>query len=136
MAELNAIGKGRIDHSLEHFLHSLNNILAVLTSIDDPADGLLKLLCPLGLIETLLTINSEHLLYHPQDIDQETSFGKGACPSDTVLDAVEENQSRVIHLQLSNLVLLQVFEKSVTESLLLTFDVGSQVSFEGIGDGS
>jgi hypothetical protein len=73
LGELDVVDKGRINDTFKDLPHSLYNVLAVLTCIDDPTDGLLKLVTSsLRFIETTLTIKVKHLLDDPQNIEQET----------------------------------------------------------------
>ena len=73
LSELDVVDKGRVNDTFKDLPHALYDVLAVLTCIDDPTDGLLKLVASsLRLIETTLTIKIKHLLDDPQYIEQKT----------------------------------------------------------------
>ena len=71
VGKFDVIGKGGVDCILEDFSDSLDDIFAVLTCVDYPADSFFKELpTAFAFIEASFTVNIEHFLDNSQDFDQ------------------------------------------------------------------
>jgi hypothetical protein len=55
---------------------------------------------------------------------------------DGILDTMEENDGGVEYTDLGELVILETFEESIIESILLALDIWFEVGLEGVGDGT
>jgi hypothetical protein len=68
---------------------ALNDVFAVLGSVDDPTYGLFKGLGPFGFIEALVGIISKNSFNNFQNIQKEIPSGVSTGPTNTVLNSME-----------------------------------------------
>lgn len=80
VGKLDVVCESWVDGSFEHFPHSFNDVLAVLSCVHYPADSLLEgvSLAAFRLVKAALAINGKHFLDHFEDVEEESPFGKVA----------------------------------------------------------
>lgn len=111
LCEVDIISEAFFNGELEAFPHALDDVFAVLGSVDNPADGLLEAVAlgSFNLIETSIGVITKDFSYDSQNIQQQVPSGIVACTTNTILYSMKQYDRRVEYFYFCQLVLLQTF---------------------------
>ena len=108
----------------------------MLACIDYPADCCLEVVRLFDLLNALIAVNSENFFDTVDDVEHQSSAREASCTLDNTLNAMEQEQRGIVHLDFGETVLFEVFHQRLVHAILLAFDVWTEVRFERQADGS
>jgi hypothetical protein len=135
LCKINIFCESLLDCQLKTLSHALNDILAILCSVNDPTDGFFESLGLLCLVKTFICVVSEHSLDDSQNIQKQVSSWVCACTTDTIFNSMEQDNRWVVNFDFCQLVFFQTFWNAFKKGIFFTFDVRSEVGLKGIGNG-